>query len=127
MSGSQIQLPQFQGYQGQNVDAAPVFQAAKAQGQNAMDMYKAQSANSNAMMGGLFNLGTSAIAFSDARLKTNVVRVGTHPLGVGIYEYDIFDHRERGVMAQEVEAVRPEAVIEHSSGYKMVNYGALDG
>jgi hypothetical protein len=28
-------------------------------------------------------------------------------------------------MADEVERVMPEAVIEHPSGFKMVNYGAL--
>jgi hypothetical protein len=53
------------------------------------------------------------------------VRVGTHPLGIGIYEYDIFGERQRGVMADEVETVMPEAVATHSSGYKMVNYGLL--
>jgi len=28
-------------------------------------------------------------------------------------------------MAQEVEKIIPEAVMEHPDGYKMVNYGAL--
>ena len=28
-------------------------------------------------------------------------------------------------MAQEVEQIMPEAVVEHPDGYKMVNYGAL--
>ena len=45
--------------------------------------------------------------------------------GFGIYEYDKFGRRERGVLAQEVEKIMPEAVLEHPSGYKMVNYGAL--
>ena len=64
-------------------------------------------------------------AMSDRRLKSNIVRVGTHPLGIGIYEYDIFGERQRGVMADEVESVLPEAVAIHPSGYKMVNYGML--
>jgi hypothetical protein len=34
-------------------------------------------------------------------------------------------YRQRGVMAQEVEAVRPDLVKRHASGYLMVNYGAL--
>ncbi len=59
-------------------------------------------------------------------MKSNVVRVGTHPLGIGIYEYDIFGERQRGVMADEVEAVKPEAVTTHpTEGYKMVYYGML--
>ena len=63
--------------------------------------------------------------FSDRRLKSNIVQIGVHPLGIGIYEYDIFGHRDVGVMADEVESVMPEAIIEHPSGYKMVNYGLL--
>jgi hypothetical protein len=136
MSGSQIQMPQFQGYQGANVAASPVFQAGQAQAQDAMARYNAQQSGSNALMGGLFGLGGAALQgagqagglgalFSDRRLKSNIVKVGDDPRGFGIYEYDIFGRRERGVMAQEVEKIIPDAVSEHSSGYKMVNYGAL--
>lgn len=64
-------------------------------------------------------------AFSDVRLKSNIVKVGEHPIGVNIYEYDIFGHRERGVMAHEVEKVLPEAVSTHETGYKQVNYKML--
>ena len=79
-------------------------------------------------MGGLCTLAGSygsAALLSDRRLKSNIERIGTHPLGIGIYEYDIFGSRQRGVMADEVEAVRPEAVITRDDGYKMVNYGML--
>ena len=68
----------------------------------------------------------AAIASSDRRLKSNIVRIGTHPLGIGIYEYDIFGERTRGVMADEVLTVRPEAVLEDPSGYLMVDYGRLE-
>jgi hypothetical protein len=131
MSGSQIQMPQFQGYQGANVAGTPVMQGAMAQGQSAMDQYGIQSANVNAQNAGLYNLlgagGAAGIMkYSDRRLKSNIERIGTHPLGIGVYEYDIFDRRERGVMADEVEAVMPEAVMLHPSGYKMVNYGMIN-
>jgi hypothetical protein len=75
-------------------------------------------------LGGLFSGG--GFGFSDVRLKSNIERVGTHPIGVGIYDYDKFGKRERGVMAQEVEQVLPEAVATHPSGYKVVNYGLLN-
>lgn len=130
MGGSQIQMPQFQGYQGSNIAPPPIFNAAQAQGQAAMDAYGIQSANANAANSGLFNLlGSGVMAgasyFSDRRLKSNIERVGTHEAGVGIYEYDIFGERQRGVMADEVEQVMPQAVITHASGYKMVDYGML--
>jgi len=71
---------------------------------------------------------------SDRRVKENIVRVGTHSLGISIYlfdykpEYrDIWGHgRQFGVMADEVERVMPEAVSVHPEGYKMINYALLE-
>lgn len=60
MSGSQIQMPQFQGYQGANVAGTPIFAGATAAGQSAMDQYGIQSANVNAQNAGLYGmLGTA--------------------------------------------------------------------
>ena len=56
MSGSQIQMPQFQGYSGPQINPAPVFQGALAQNQALMDRYGIQSANANAGTSGLFGL-----------------------------------------------------------------------
>jgi hypothetical protein len=63
--------------------------------------------------------------FSDRRLKSNIKRVGTHPIGVGIYDYTMMGMRQRGVIAQEVQAVRPDLVKRHASGFLQVNYGGL--
>ncbi len=72
-------------------------------------------------------------AASDRNLKENIVRIGDHPLGIGLYLFDYkpefrnqWGHdRQFGVMAQEVETVMPEAVCTHPDGYKMVHYGML--
>lgn len=72
-------------------------------------------------------------AMSDRALKENIVRVGIHPLGIGLYLFDYKpEHRESsgfgrrfGVMADEVEAVLPQAVAMHPNGYKMVDYAML--
>jgi hypothetical protein len=129
LSGGQVALPQFQGYQGVTVAPAPIFQGGQAQDAAAMQRYGIAANQAAANAGGLFNLagslGSAAIMASDRRLKSNIVRLGTHPLGIGIYAYDIFGERQLGVMADEVEQVKPEAVLTHSSGFKMVNYGAL--
>lgn len=127
MSGSQVQMPQFQGYTGANVAAAPVFGAAQAQDAAAMNRYGIQANQAAANTAGLFGLGKAALPFvlSDRRLKSNIERVGTHPRGIGIYEYDINGQRQRGVMADEVESVLPEAVMTGADGYKRVNYGML--
>jgi hypothetical protein len=129
LSGSQIQTPQFQGYAGGgNIQAAPVAQAATNQGNYNTAAYNARMGALGGLYQGIGSIAGGAAAggmFSDIRLKSNIVKVGEHPKGFGIYEYDIFGRRERGVMAQEVEKIIPEAVLEHPSGYKMVNYGAL--
>ncbi len=128
MSGSQIQNPQFQGYQGQNVQPAPLFNAAQNQAQYNQGIYGLGVGQQNAQMQGLASLGGSAMgmyALSDRRLKSNIERIGAHPLGIGIYEYDIFGERDRGVMADEVLMVKPEAVMTHPSGFLMVDYGRL--
>jgi len=127
MGGSQIQAPQFQQYSGGGqIGAAPVAQAATNQGNYQTAAYNAQMGALGGLYSGIGSLGGGALAkYSDIRLKSNIVKVGDHPKGFGIYEYDIFGRRERGVMAQEVEKIIPEAVLEHPDGYKMVNYGAL--
>jgi len=83
-------------------------------------------------LGGLFGGsggtgGTGGTAPSDRRLKSNVVRIGTHPLGIGVYEYDIWGLRQRGVMADEVMSVMPEAIEMHKDGYMAVRYDMIGG
>jgi hypothetical protein len=70
-------------------------------------------------------LGIGMGLLSDRRLKRNIKKIGTHKSGLSIYEYDIFDRHETGLMADEVEKLRPEAVYNHPSGYKMVRYAYL--
>jgi hypothetical protein len=131
MGGSQIQAPQFQQYSGGGqIGAAPVAQAATNQGNYNTAAYNAQMGALGGLYSGLGSIAGAGLVpggflRSDIRLKSNIVKVGEHPKGFGIYEYDIDGYRERGVLAQEVEKIMPEAVMEHPDGYKMVNYGAL--
>ena len=61
MSGSQIQLPQFQAYQGQQIAPAPIFAGAQAAGQSGMQNYGISSANANAGNAGMMaGIGTAA-------------------------------------------------------------------
>jgi hypothetical protein len=73
------------------------------------------------------------MSYSDRALKENIVRVGVHPLGMGLYLFDYKPEshatvgcgRQFGVMADEVEAVMPDAVVMYADGYKRVDYAML--
>jgi len=90
---------------------------AAAQGQ-------ANAANSS----GMFGLAGSVLGgiFSDSRLKDNVIRIGTLPNGLPVYEFnykwDSADTRQVGLMAQDVLKVHPQAVFMDESGYYKVDY-----
>ena len=60
MGGSQIQLPQFSGYQGSQVAAAPIYSATQNQYQGNLAQANAQNASNAQMMQGLFGLGAAA-------------------------------------------------------------------
>lgn len=70
---------------------------------------------------------------SDRRVKDDIVRVGDHPLGIGLYLFTYkASHQARwgvgrhlGVMADEVEAVLPAAVIYGDDGFASVDYSML--
>lgn len=128
-SASPVGVPQFQQYGGQNVQAAPIMQATQAQGAAQQGLYNAQVGQQNALFGTLGQLGAAGLNMglfgaSDRRLKSNIVRIGMHRCGVPLYRYDIFGQPAVGVMAQEVLAVRPDAVAEFG-GFLAVDYGRL--
>ena len=126
-TGAQVQGPQFsQYYTGGNAQVAPIFDASVAQGNYTAALNANNQSGSNALLGGLASMGSAWIS-SDPRLKSNIVRIGTHPLGIGLYEYTIEGKRTRGVMSTEVRAVMPEAVKVDDRGFDMVNYSAIGG
>jgi hypothetical protein len=64
---------------------------------------------------------------SDIRLKRDIVPVGQLTDGIGLYRYRYLwsDTTYVGVMAQEVAAVKPEAVCQGADGYLRVDYAGL--
>lgn len=126
LTGQQVGMPQMPRFNAAGASETPQLLNAGQMGYQAnLDAFNAQQQGLANTMGGLTNLASTAFMFSDRRLKSRIKRVGTHDIGVGIYEYDMAGYRQRGVIAQEVEAVRPDLVKRHPSGYLMVNYGEL--
>lgn len=75
-------------------------------------------------LGAIAGIGGLAKAFSDRRLKSEIVKIGEDPRGFGLYEFTILGERRFGVMADEVEKIMPEAVSDFL-GYRQVDYGRL--
>jgi hypothetical protein len=77
----------------------------------------------------LAGTGKLVIAPSDRRLKTDIEHVGVSEGGINIYEFHyVYDTetRWRGVMAQELLAMHPEAVVIDEKGYYAVRYDKID-
>lgn len=121
MGGGQVQTPSFVNTPQPGVNGTDVAGITNNAYNQNMQAYQSK-------MSGLLGLGTAlgGWVFSDIRLKSNIDRVGTHRLGIGVYDYDIFGRRERGVMAHEVADVMPEAVRKNGDFYQ-VNYSMIGG
>jgi hypothetical protein len=78
-------------------------------------------------MGGGGGGGGMGGGMSDVRAKHAIALLGQLDNGLGFYRFSYLgsDLAYVGVMAQEVEAVRPEAVVHHSDGYLRVDYDKL--
>lgn len=77
--------------------------------------------------------GRKNSSVSDPAVKENIVRIGDHPLGFGLYLFDYKAEfreasgygRQFGVMADEVKPVLPTAVSVNEAGYRQVDYSML--
>ncbi|HBO1919656.1 TPA: tail fiber domain-containing protein [Pseudomonas aeruginosa] len=98
------------------------------QGANAIASGKIGAANAygNALQSGIgTGLGLFAL-MSDRRMKVDIKRVGQTDSGLPIYTYRYKGHPtvHMGVMAQELQAVNPDAVVERD-GILFVNYAEV--
>ncbi|MCD0415684.1 tail fiber domain-containing protein [Rubrivivax sp. JA1024] len=136
LSGSQVSSPNYTSTPTTGVAGTDYAGMVSNNYGQQMQAYNAQLQSNNAAMGGMFGLagtlgaagmkyGPGLMAMSDRRLKSDIVDTGETFAGLPVYEYTIFGRRERGVMADEVEQVMPEAVALHPSGFQMVDYGKL--
>jgi len=132
-TGSQVQNPSFAATPQQASTAGPDILGATQAGYNAqLANVNAQNAASGGFMSGLMGLGGAAITkYSDVNLKENIKKVGSLDNGLNLYSYtykdgyDLPKGKQVGVMAQEVEKVIPEAVVDMPNGFKGVNYALL--
>jgi len=92
----------------------------------AQNNYNQSLASNNAMMGGLFGVASAGLGGwmrSDRRMKTDIRQIGSTFKGTPIYAYRWMDEpvTQIGFMAQEIEKLVPDAVLD-IGGVKHVNY-----
>lgn len=129
-TGGQLSAPTFPSYYtGGSAGAAPVMDAGLAQNTANQNIYNQQTSSNNALWGAAATVGSAALMASDMNLKKNIEKVGEHPSGVGRYVWDWKDGSgsEVGVLAQELQQVRPDAVKRMPSGHLGVAYGLIGG
>jgi hypothetical protein len=110
---------------GVSVAPPPIFAGIQAQGQNAANQYATDMQGYGAKMNAVGNIATM---MSDKTLKENIVKVGKSPSGFNIYEWNYLwsPERFRGVIAQEVQKIKPKAVLSNIFGHLLVDYSKLD-
>ena len=130
MSGSQVNMPQFQ--------ATPQASVAGVDYTGLVNnKFQAENAAYGAKMGGLFGLAAAPFSMfslpkiSDRRAKKDIELVGTLPNGLPWYSYRYLSDDDRaplrqGVMSDDVRAMMPEAVtVDKASGFDAVDYSKI--
>ncbi len=112
--------------QGPQMQPADYISGSAVGMKGATDQYNAQMAQYSGLLKGVSDLGgaaAGAFMFSDERIKENKDEVGSLHDGTPVYSYNyIGDETPRiGLMAQDVEKTRPDAVREFG-GIKAVDY-----
>jgi len=82
--------------------------------------------NTGAILGALVSIIGSLAAASDIRLKKNISKIGTYKgLDVVEFEYLWGNEKNIGLIAQQVQKVKPEAVGKLPNGYLYINYALI--
>lgn len=125
LSGSQVHQPTFAQTPTNQIPTTDIAGLLNQNFNQNLEVYKQQSANSNATLGGVLGLGgnlAKAFTMSDRRVKKDIHKLGTvfaadaegddHELPIYRYAYkgDPASTRHVGPMAQDVEKVDPGAV-----------------
>jgi len=131
LAGQQVQNPQFAQFSQAGQAQSPNYLGAAGMGyQAATGAYGQDQAGKNSKMSGAASLAPAAMAASDERLKTEIERLPIEAAaGIPLARWAWRDGGSPGfgVIAQDVERVRPELVSRRGDGMRIVNYGALFG
>lgn len=124
-------LSQLLGLGNQGIQAGQLISGAGAKSASQSTSSSTGNSNSSSKPGLAAMLGQAAAgaAASDRRLKKNIEKLYTREDGLNVYSYDYINDKGPyiGVMADEVETLKPEALGPVIAGYATVNYDKLGG
>lgn len=137
MSGGQVSQPSFMGANMPTIPTTDNAGIIANYDQQQLAAWQAKQAAMSNLLGGLFSFGSGII--SDKRQKKNIKKIGSVSVAgkngkqtkAGLFSYNYKwekageTPRHVGVMAQEVEKIKPEAVMTIGNGVKAVDYGGL--
>lgn len=116
------------GMQGEIDYDSLMAQSASATGQADAETAKAKAEKTGGFLGAIGSVVKIAGAiFSDDRLKADVTFLRKRPDGIGLYRfrYEGSTQFYEGVMASDVQKIRPDAVHYEDDGMKWVDYAAI--
>lgn len=126
LTGQQVNAPQMPGFQAAGrAETTDYSGAMKNQTDYEMDIFNAEQASKDALMSGAMNMGSSMM-MCDIRVKENLELIGYYDDGIPCYTFQYVWGNEWfiGPVAQEVEKVHPELVVE-IDGIKHVDMRGL--
>lgn len=98
-------------------------------GQSGTSSGTSKQKTSGGILGQLVGAAATAASFSDPRLKKNITKIGEFLDGLGVYVWTYIwqpnSSTNVGVMANEVQELRPWALGPEVAGFQTVNYGNL--
>ena len=131
LSGGQVSQPNFM--TGNAIGAMPTTDVASIYANNFNNQMNAFNARmgQDAMIGNAIGSMGQLFALSDERAKKDIEPLGKVD-GHNVYSYRYkgegkHSPKSYGVLAQEAEKMRPDAVMTGADGFKRVNYGELFG
>lgn len=132
LSSSQVSQPNFiptNMPQIANTDTAGIINANY---QNQLGAWQANQANAGGLLSGIGSLAGSLIGLSDDDVKKDKKRIGDVKGEMGLWEFRYKGEpdsqpKHTGLMASEVEKVKPSAVKRGKDGKRRVDYGKALG
>ena len=131
VSGSQVSQPNYVNAQVSKIPTTDNAGIISNYDNQKMQAWQQNNAQTQSMYGGLMGLAGNALgawrlsAETTKKDKKKVGKLKGHTLYEYKYKDDPAGKKQIGVMAQEVEKKRPDAVKKGTDGKKRVNYGKL--